>query len=72
MLSEFVLERGNQLAGLLVDGTLAAEMIIVFGDGEHALAGNVSSAQNIFEEWDYIFGRFGTTEGDYKNRVVVH
>jgi hypothetical protein len=60
------------LARLLIDRTLAFEMVVVLGDGEHALAGNVSSAQDVFEKGNHILPRFGTAEGDDEQGVVVH
>jgi hypothetical protein len=57
---------------LLVDGALALEVVVVFGDGEQAFARNVASAQDGFEEGNYIFLRFGTTERNHKDSVVVH
>ena len=50
MLCEFRGQCGDQFARLLVDGTLAVEMVVVLGDGEHALARDIASAQHVFEE----------------------
>jgi hypothetical protein len=72
MLREFLFDRGDKLAGLLVDGTFSVEVVVMFGDGEKALARNVASAQDIFKEGNYILFGFGTAEGDNKNGVVVH
>src|SRR5580692_10035951 len=72
VLREFVLESGNQFAGLLVDGAFATEMVVVLGDGQHTFAGNVSAAQYVFEEGDDIVLGFRAAEGDNENRVVIH
>ncbi len=66
VLGEFVFERGDQFPRLLVDGALAVEMVVVLGDGQHAFARNISSAQNIFEERNHLVRRFRTAEGDNK------
>src|ERR1043166_9683725 len=63
VLRKFDLQCCNQIASLLVDRTLAVEMIIVLGDREHALARNISSTQYIFEKGNYIFARFGPAKG---------
>ena len=72
MLREFVFDRSNQFAGLLVDGTFSVEVVVMLGDGEKPFARNVASAQDVFQEGNYILFGFGTTEGDNKNGVVVH
>ena len=64
VLGQFVLERGDQFPGLLVDGAFTAEMVVVLGDGQHAFARNISAAQDIFEEGDHIVRGFWPTEGD--------
>ena len=50
VLFEFVLQRGDQFASLLVDGALALKMVVVFRDGEHALPRNVSPAKHVFKK----------------------
>src|SRR6202140_1991131 len=72
MLRKFVFEGRDQVACLLVDGAFAIEVVVVLGHREHALTWNVASAQHIFEEWDDILPGFRATEGDNKDRVVVH
>src|SRR5580704_16398694 len=72
VLREFVLESGDQFAGLLVDGAFATEMVVVLGDGQHTFARNVSAAQYVFEEGDDIVLGFRAAEGDNENRVVIH
>ena len=71
MLVKFALQGGNQLAGLLVDGTLAFKMIVMFSDGEHAFARNIFSPKHILEKRNDIFSRFGTTERDNQESVVI-
>ena len=72
VLREFVFDRSDQFARLLVDRTFSVEVVVVFGDGEDAFARNIFSAQDVFKEWNYVFFGFGTAEGDNKNGVVVH
>src|SRR5580692_715191 len=72
VLREFVLESGDQFAGLLVDGAFATEMVVVLGDGQHTFARNVSATQYVFEEGDYVVGGFWAAEGDNENGVVIH
>src|SRR5579863_3934272 len=69
---EFRFQRRNQLARLLVDRTLAAEVVVVLRDREHPLARHVASPQHIFEEGNYIVRRFGPAEGDHHDCVVIH
>ena len=71
MLREFVLQRCNQLASLLVNGALALEVVIVFCDGKHPLAGYISSPQHVFKERDNVPAGFGTAEGNYQNCIVI-
>jgi hypothetical protein len=49
-------EQANQLAHLLIDGAYAAEVIVMFGDFEHAVARHVPPAQDILKEGDDIGG----------------
>src|SRR5262252_6606358 len=72
VLRKFILDRRNQVARLLVDGTLSIEVVIVFGDGQHALAGNVASAKDVFEEGNHVIVTLRTAEGDNQDCVVVH
>ena len=41
-LREFVFDRRDQIAGLLVDRAFAVEVVVVLGDGQHALARDVA------------------------------
>ena len=61
---QFGLERGDQFASLIVDGALAAELVVVLGYFEHAFARDVPAAQHIFEERDDVFAALGAAEGD--------
>ncbi len=69
---ELLPERRDQFPILGVDGTFAAEVIIVFGDLQHSLTRNVTPSQNIFEKRDNVFGFFGAAKGDDDERVVYH
>ena len=69
---EFDLERRNQFPVLLVDGTPAVEMIIVFRNGEHPFGRYILPPQDILEEGhDFIFG-FGSTERNHQQGVIRH
>src|SRR4030095_1543598 len=59
-------------AALLVDGARSVEVIVVFRHFEHAFAGNVAAAQNIFEERNDTRGSPRSAEGNNQNRVVPH
>ena len=72
MLRQFAFESCNQFTGLLVDRTLAAEMVVMFGDRQHALPRNIPPAQNVFQERNHILRALGPAEGDNQNRVVIH
>ncbi len=67
---EFALKAGDQRAILIVDRALAAEVIVMLGDFEHAFTRNVAAAQNVLEERDHVVGLFRTAEGEYDNGVV--
>ena len=68
---QFRFQRRDQIA-LLVDGTLAIEVVIVFGHGQQALGWNVPSAEHVFEEGNYFCLRFRPTESNHQNGIVVH
>src|SRR5580658_673199 len=69
---QFGLECRDELAILIVNGTFAAEVVVMFGDFEHALAGDIFSAQDVFKKWHYIVGPFGATEGRNEDCVILH
>ena len=64
-------QRGNQIAALLIDRAAPIEMVVVFRHGEHAFAGNIAAAQNIFKEGNYVVTALRPAEG-YKQQSVVH
>ena len=41
-------ESGDELTVLVVDGAAAVEVVIVFGYFEHAVAGDVAAAEDVF------------------------
>ena len=61
---QFGLERGDKIASLIVDGALAAELVVVFRYFEHAFARDVPAAQDVFEEGYDVFAALGAAEGD--------
>ena len=55
---------------LLVDRALAAEMIIMLGDREHPLPGDVLAPQDVFQERDDLFRLFRSAERDDQYGIV--
>jgi hypothetical protein len=70
--SEFVFDGSEQSAVLSVDGADATEMLIVLGNLEHPLVGDVAASEDVFEEWQNVVRAFGAAEGDEKEGVVGH
>ena len=70
--SEFVLNGRYQIACLLIDRAFAIEVVIVFGNGEHAFPRDVASAKHVLEEGNDIIMTFRTAEGNHQECVVVH
>src|ERR1035441_3811487 len=54
----------------IVDGASAAEVTIVLGHFQHALARHVAPAQNILQKWHHFFGPVGTAERNQQDRVA--
>src|SRR5262245_4261773 len=69
-LGKFPFDRRNQGPVLSVDRSLAAEMIIVLGDLEHAFPGSIPAPQDVFEEWNDIFPALRSTEGHKQQSIV--
>ena len=72
VLRELVLDRSDQFSRLLIDRTLAIEVVVVFRDGEHSLARDVASAEHVFEEGNHVVVAFGTAERNNQECVVAH
>ena len=72
MLVEFSPKGGYQLTVLLVDGTLAPEMVVVFGDCEHAFAGDVLAAEDVFKEGDDFVVGLGPAKRHDQQCVIFH
>src|SRR5579864_4686699 len=68
---QFRFEARDQSTVLIVDRALAAEMIIVLGHFEHALARNIAAAQNVFEKRDDIVRLLRSSERENQYRVVI-
>src|SRR4051812_46360822 len=68
---QFSLERRNQFPVLLVDRPLAAEVVVVLCNRQHALMRNVSAAQHIFEKGNDVIAGFRATERNYQDSVVI-
>ena len=62
--------RFDQSSILIVDGTAAIEMVVMFRNFQHAFAGNVAAAQDILEERNHVFAFFGAAERQDEQRVV--
>src|SRR5258708_6316485 len=65
-------QRADQVTSLLIDRALTLEVVIMFRNREHSFARDVPSAQHVFKEGKYFFFRFGTSERNHQNGVVVH
>src|SRR5215471_1429319 len=72
VVSKFVLDGCDQITCLLVNRAFAVEVVIVFGNGEHAFARDVASAKHVFEEGDDMVMTFRTAERNHQECVVVH
>src|ERR1700682_4276965 len=68
---KFRFKARDQSTILIVDGTLAAKMMIVVGHFEHALARYIPAAQNIFEKRHHIVRPLRSAERKDQYRVVV-
>jgi hypothetical protein len=53
-----------------VDGAHTAEVLVVLGDFEEALTGNVSPTGRVFQERQDIVHSFGATKREDEKRVV--
>src|SRR5882724_3123245 len=70
MLRQFFLQRCDQLPVVIVDRNLAAELVVVFGDLQHTIAGDVFPAQNVLQEGHHVVSLFRTTERRDQDRVI--
>jgi hypothetical protein len=68
---EFGFEGREEFAALVVDRAHAVEVVIVFGDFEHALARDVFASEHIFKEGNNVVVFFGASEGDEEEGVVL-
>jgi hypothetical protein len=67
---ELGLERGLQLAVVLVDGTHAAEMAVVVRDLFEPLVGDAAAARDVAEERDHVVLPLGPAEAGEEDRVI--
>ena len=67
---KFFFEPRDQGAVLLVDRAFAAELIVVLGHGQHALARDIFAAEHVFQKRNHVLRALWPTEGDKKQRVV--
>ena len=63
-------QRGDQVADLSIDRADAAEMVVVLGDLQKSLAGDVSAPRDVFQERQHIFAALGPAKTDDENRIV--
>src|SRR5262249_38357620 len=70
-LSQFAFQRGDERAVLIVDRGSALEVIIVLGDREYSLWGNVPAAQHIFEKGNDVFTTLRSAKGDHQQRIII-
>ena len=68
---QFDPERGDQITTLLIDGAYATKLLVVLGDFQHPLAGNVLAAQHVLQERHDVFGALGTSEGNEQQGIIV-
>jgi hypothetical protein len=64
MLRELRAQRVDQRAHLRVQRADAAEVIVVLGHFEHALARHVAAAQHVFQKRHHVFAPLGSAEPD--------
>ncbi len=72
MLRQLAFQGRNQSAILFIDGTLSAQLVVVLGHFQHALARNVFAPQDVLEKRHHIGGLFRSAEGNHQNGVVFH
>ena len=71
VLPQLRLQRCHQFSRLLVDWTLAFEVVIVVRHRQQAFARDITPAKHRLEERNYLFARFRSTEGDNENSVIT-
>ena len=64
-------ERGDQVADLVVDRADAVEMVVVLGDLEHPLAGDVPAPQDVLQERHHVVASLRAAEADDQDRVIA-
>ncbi len=55
-------QRSDQLAALIVDRAFAAEVVVMLGDLEQAVARDVPATRDVLKEREDVFGSLGSTE----------
>jgi hypothetical protein len=70
-LAQLRLQRCDQFSRLLVDWTLAFEVVIVVRHRQQAFARDLTSAKYRLAERNYVFATFGSAEGDNENSVIT-
>ena len=68
---EQISQCGDQRPVLVVDGALAAEVVVVFGDFEHSFARHIASAEDILEKRDHVFRFLRPTKGENEKRIMI-
>ncbi len=68
---QLAFQRGDQCTVLIVDRAPAIEVIVMFRDGEHALARHVAAAQYILEKRHDVVRLFGSSERKHQNGVML-
>ena len=61
---ELLLQCGNQLLVLVIDGAASVKVIVMLGHFQHAFARNVFAAQDVLQKWQHIFMLFRPAERD--------
>ena len=68
---ELGLQGGDQGPVLSIDRAHAAEMVVMFGHGQHSLARNVLAAEHVFQKRDDVVRLFRAAERHHQQSVVL-
>ena len=66
-----LLQRGDQLAALIVDRAATAKVVVMFRDRQHTFPRDISAAQHVLEEGNYVFALFGSAKRQEQQSVIT-
>ena len=69
---ELGFQGGDECAVVVVDRTPAVEAVVVLGDGQHAIARDVTTPQHVLQEGDDVLPPFRPPEREDQQRIVGH